>query len=305
MNFSGTLSLLIKFGGTGVHAFIFISGFGLYLSSLKKPLSYVSFLKRRFTKIYFPYIIIVLISAFLSLFLPIYNNSLYALLGHIFLYKMFDETIIGSYGYQLWFISTIIQFYIVFPLLVRLKKATSDKYFIAVGLIISICWATMIYNVGVGEMRVWGSCFLQLIWEFMLGMVCAERFYKRGSAFWEQKKIVLLIITVVAVAIYALMAMKFGVFGHVFNDFPALFGFVAFALLAFSLNIVRLNNFMLFTAKIGYPLFLIHILVLLLVQAACKHYNLPFSWVTSIITFALCYIASMLTSRGFKAIGVL
>lgn len=39
------------------------SGFGLYLSYLNKPLTYSQFLKRRFLKVYLPYIIIILVSA--------------------------------------------------------------------------------------------------------------------------------------------------------------------------------------------------------------------------------------------------
>ena len=108
------MAQLINFGGTGVHTFIFVSGFGLYLSHLRKPLSYKVFLRKRFTKIYLPYIVVVAFSALVSLFIPVYNNSLYAFLGHVFLFKMFDEAIIGSYGYQFWFISTIIQLYLLF-----------------------------------------------------------------------------------------------------------------------------------------------------------------------------------------------
>lgn len=52
-----------SFGGAGVHVFILCSGFGLYLSYLNKPLTYSQFLKRRFLKVYLPYIIIILVSA--------------------------------------------------------------------------------------------------------------------------------------------------------------------------------------------------------------------------------------------------
>lgn len=64
------------------------SGFGLYLSYLNKPLTYSQFLKRRFLKVYLPYIIIILVSALI----PFYNTSsdkLLQILSHIFLFKMF------------------------------------------------------------------------------------------------------------------------------------------------------------------------------------------------------------------------
>lgn len=59
----GFLMKATSFGGAGVHVFILCSGFGLYLSSLHKPLKYGKFLKRRFSKVYIPYVLVVLISA--------------------------------------------------------------------------------------------------------------------------------------------------------------------------------------------------------------------------------------------------
>lgn len=105
---------IFSFGGAGVHVFILCSGFGLYLSYLYKPLGYKDFLKRRFTKVYLPYIIVIFISALI----PFYNTSedkWFQLLSHVFLFKMFDETLESSYGIQMWFVSTIIQFYVVVP----------------------------------------------------------------------------------------------------------------------------------------------------------------------------------------------
>lgn len=305
MNPSPTLASLINFGGTGVHAFIFISGFGLFLSHLAKPLSYKNFLKKRFTKIYIPYILIVALSALISLFIPVYDNSLYAFLGHVFLYKMFDERIIGSYGYQFWFVSTIIQFYLIFPLLVQLKKRIKESYFVIAGFLISICWAIFIYNAGIGEMRIWGSFFLQFIWEFMLGMVCAERFYRKGFAFWEQKLTILAFIAAIGIGLYSLMAIKLGVVGHIFNDIPAFFGFTAFGLFIFHLRAAWINRVILFTASVSYPLFLIHFLVLLLVVEACQYYGLAFSLPAAALTLLLCYLAAVLLSRLFRRWGIL
>ncbi len=53
-------SKAINFGGTGIHTFLFASGYGLFLSHLQKPLPYREFLKKRFTKIYIPYILVVI-----------------------------------------------------------------------------------------------------------------------------------------------------------------------------------------------------------------------------------------------------
>jgi peptidoglycan/LPS O-acetylase OafA/YrhL len=299
------VSQLINFGGTGVHAFIFVSGFGLYLSHLRKPLSFSQFLKKRFTKIYLPYIIVVALTAAISLFIPVYDNSIYAFFGHVLLYKMFDETIIGSYGYQFWFISTIIQFYLIFPLIVRLKKMMKDGSFTLLGIVITILWGVFIFYIHRSEMRIWGSFFLQFIWEFMLGMVCAERFYKTGYAFWSQRKTVLALVALLGLGLYGAMALRLGVVGHVFNDFPALLGYTALGLLIFNFQAPSVNNFILFTAKISYPLFLVHILVLRLVQVTLDCYELSFGWLTAAATLLLSYAAAVGLNRVFKKIGVI
>ena len=79
---------IIGFAGAGIHVFILCSGFGLYLSYLYRPLSYADFLRRRLSKIYLPYIIIVFLTTLWNLNINgvcEWGN----LLSHVFLYKMF------------------------------------------------------------------------------------------------------------------------------------------------------------------------------------------------------------------------
>lgn len=111
----------VMLGGTGVHLFFLISGFGLGLSY--QNTNAIDFYKKRFSKILIPYYIFIITVYLINTTYKIYpKDGLYALLGHLLLYKMFDETIINSFGYHLWFISTIVQFYIIFPLLIFLKN---------------------------------------------------------------------------------------------------------------------------------------------------------------------------------------
>ena len=116
----GWLEKAINFGGAGVHVFILCSGFGLFLSYLSKPLTYGAFLKRRFMKVYLPFVIVVGLSFFIP-YAPGYGDW-YALLGNVFLFKMFDNSINDAFGGQMWFISMIFQFYLCFPILTKFSK---------------------------------------------------------------------------------------------------------------------------------------------------------------------------------------
>ena len=112
------LDKVSSFGGAGVHVFILCSGFGLYLSYLNKPLSYRDFLHRRFGRIYWPMAVVCLATACWMIFQE--KEVLMPLLGNLFLFKMFVPGLESSMGGQMWFISTIIQFYLAWPLILRL-----------------------------------------------------------------------------------------------------------------------------------------------------------------------------------------
>ena len=122
------LATASKLGGAGIHVFFFCSGFGLTLSQLRKPQTYPEFLKRRFGKIYLPYMLIVILSAAMP-FLYTGSDRLLALLSHGLLFKMFIPRYISSFGAHFWFVSTIFQFYFVFPLLERLRRREGDRKF--------------------------------------------------------------------------------------------------------------------------------------------------------------------------------
>lgn len=253
----------ISFGGTGVHLFVLLSGFGLFLSYLKKPTDYLTFLKKRVSKIYIPYVFIVTISALISLFIPLYKNSLYAFGGHVFLYKMFDESIVGSYGYPLWFISMIIQFYIIFIPLAMLAKKMNPLNFIIVGATMSIVWVFVVIGLGKESERVWNSFFLQFIWEFALGMVLALKYAQNDYQFhFNVRRVYLLLFGILGCATYGLLAMKGGLIGKMINDLPALVGYSSIAIFLYKLKIEGINKFFIYSGHISFSIYLLHTLIL-------------------------------------------
>jgi peptidoglycan/LPS O-acetylase OafA/YrhL len=293
------LSKSINFGGTGIHTFLFASGFGLFLSNLKKPLGYGNFLKKRFSKIYVPYIIIVTISALISLWIPIYENNWNNYFSHVFLYKMFDSHLIGTYGYQLWFISTIIQFYLIFPLIAKARQWLPGKSFLLTGLFISIAWAFIILLLNKEGERNWNSFFLMYLWEFMLGMYCADIYVKKGVAFWKIKRSWLIITCVTGLILYSALAILYGRIGRTLNDIPALFGYASLCILIYGLHIVAINRFILFTARISFSIFLIHFLILNLVLSGSSVLGINSTSFAACLSLILCYLISIPLQKFF------
>lgn len=290
---------MIRFGGTGIHAFIFISGFGLYLSHQRKPLPYVQFLRKRLIKIYIPYAIAVLLIAAADLWLHVYDGSWYQLASHLFLFKMFDEELMSSYGYHLWFISTIIQFYAVFPVFIWLKETLGGKGLVFTSVAISIAWGLTVVALGNEELRIWNSFFLQYFWEFALGIFCADLFSRTNWAVWDTKWLPLLGATGVGLVAYALLALKFGDIGKVFNDYPALIGYLGITIVLYRIGIAPLNQFLMWVGGISFAFYLFHFVVLdafdvLFVQSGMMEPNLI--WLVGGV--ALTLFASVYIQQG-------
>ena len=252
-----SLARLSTIGGTGVHVFFLCSGIGLYLSYLNKKNSFFEFMKKRFLKIYIPYIIVVIVSFFIP-WMYEGEDRVAALLSHIFLYKMFIPGYDASFGGQFWFISTIFQFYLVFIPMCRIKeKLKKNSYFIALFMAVSVLWWFYCWSAQVTEIRVFSSCFLQYIWEFSIGMAIADSLYQ-GKAY-SIKPLFLAATALVGTGLQAMMAMKSETL-KVFNDIPALIGYTSLALLLMMMPMIKTVTKRIST--ISYELFLTHILVI-------------------------------------------
>lgn len=285
------MSEAIMLGGTGAHMFIILSGFGLTLySSSYSPLQ---FYKRRFYKILLPYYFFVTLLFGINQFYTFFPNSdLYAYLGHIFAYKMFDNSIIGSYGSHLWFISVIIQFYLAFPFLIRLKTRFDDKYFVILTILVSILYSICIIFFGVAHLRAFNSFFLQYLWEFCIAMVLADHYRNNGYQFWDQKISTLFLMIVPGIGLMGLLAVYGGTVGRALNDIPAATGYTALVALTYALTkktklIVKLFTFI---GSISYELYLTHVFVAMVISKTLFHQiftNLPYVKILSLFFLAI------------------
>lgn len=276
---------VFSIGGTGGHVFFVCSGFGLYFSYLNHKFSFPEFMKRRFGKIYIPYIIVVIIS-FLMPWMYSGADRMTALLSHIFLFKMFVPQYEESFGPQLWFISTIIQFYFLFiPLCKIRKKIGNMSVFFMVTFFTSVFWWILVYLLGKGNIRVWGSFCLQYLWEFSLGMCLAEFLagasnIRESKAAWFTicgnriviKNTYLFFTAVIGLSLQAIMAFLSEKL-RLFNDIPALLGYSSLALLLFRIPLVEKTS--IWVSKFSYELYLVHMLAVMTVFHFINADSLP------------------------------
>lgn len=291
----------IVFGGTGVHLFFMLSGFGLGLSQFSG--SPLQFYKRRFAKVWLPYVLALTISLFAAVSFGLFPDRFDAWLAGVGLYQMFSERYIESFGGHLWFISAIIQFYLLYPLLLWLQRQLADnRLFFALMLLVSVAWWLMIYFLGKGQLRVWNSCFLQFLWEFALGMILADSWKNREKkyiAYWCHPWWVYLSMASIFIGLMVVVVLKMGDAGRIFNDIPALLGYAAFSTFFFQIGenfLPPLKTFFLWVGGLSYSLYLMHILVLEIWLRALNWCEVPTNWL-SLLPFVPL---ALLAGRAFE-----
>lgn len=279
------------FGGAGVHVFILCSGFGLYLSYLNKPLKYKDFLRKRFGRIYWPMAIVCIATALWMLYQG--KDVLMPLLGNLLLFKMFVPELETSMGGQMWFISTIIQFYLVWPLILKLRNLNWGGRWLP--LIISLLWSTVVGLLGYSEERVWNSFFLQYLWEFCLGMELAALYVKYPSVL-DVPKWKYLIFACTAGMILTGLAGWAGFPWKLYNDIPSLMGYTSLALIIYKSGIGWINRFFSYTNKFSYEWYLVHFLVFWIVR------HLTVGHIPTIVEMVLCLVLSYTIAFGYGKI---
>ena len=117
--------------GVGVDLFLFMSGYGLTIGMLKKPLPILEFYKRRVIKIFIPFwVAIILIFAANAIFLDIHYSVPYmiqSLLGWFPTAEGFADV-----NSPFWYITWMMMFYVLFPLVFSTKRPWLSAIILAV-----------------------------------------------------------------------------------------------------------------------------------------------------------------------------
>ncbi len=296
--------LAINFGGTGIHLFFFLSGFGLGLSKYTSPFD---FYKKRATKILAPYFLFVTIVFLFNLIIPVYPTSgIKDYLAHIFLFKMFSIHSIGSFGYHLWFMSTLVQLYIFFPVF---RMMISGKYsvgWVVLLMIASIAYNASIVHLGHASERTWNSFFVAYAWEFALGLLLG---LKRETRFFNLPIWIYLLAWAGGLSLMALLTVKLGQTGRLMNDIPAFFAITGFVLLVFHLMdklefLHPLKKFFIKQGNISFDFYLVHYIGFSLLLHFGYLIRLSYSWwiIPFLVLFSwgLAYAFNALISSIFK-----
>lgn len=272
-------------GGSGVHVFFFCSGFGLFLSYRNRRTGFTEFIRKRMLRIYIPYIAVVLM-CFLIPLVQYDGNRFGALCAHLFLYKMFVPTYESSFGEPFWYVSTLFQFYLVFIPLCRLKEKTGNRLFGLLGLGVSFVWWIAMAVTGLNDERVFGSFFIQYMWEFCLGMIIADYLSIgreiRSSMVW------LLVAAAAGISLEGILGLKGGA-AKALNDIPAFAGFGAMALLLYQIRPLRKIGIRI--GEISFEWYLLQDLICIIILSFVQ------GWTAALLAFVLSLVAAFIYHR--------
>jgi peptidoglycan/LPS O-acetylase OafA/YrhL len=160
-----------QIGGAGIYVFLFASSYGLYFS---RPTSWSTFYFKRFQKVLVPYYVAITLIFLVNHFIVLYPAGWPEYLSHVLLYKMFFPQYMESFGPHFWFISTIVQFYLLWPALLAVSRQLSAPALLGGALLISLLYSGLLLRLGVQHERIWCSSAIQYLWLFALGLVTAR-----------------------------------------------------------------------------------------------------------------------------------
>ncbi len=292
---------VISFGGSGVHIFFFLSGFCLMLGSYT---NFQAFYRKRFFKIIVPYWIAVSV-LFIAKHLLVPNgavDSWYAYFGHIFLYKMFDERIFYSIGYEFWFLSPLLQFYLLFPIIRALTDKMKSSVLIIVSLSFSVIWWVCEIAFGWSSNGPLSECFIHYLWEFSIGLALARMYKEKGFLFWNMPARGAVIMFVVG---YLSVIMLSSVQGQVFrtiNDVPLAIGYFGVLVLVYKVSkklVKPIHDIMINIGELSYYFYLLHGLVMFITFYFAMKTGLPYvKWYAVPLIVFIIYIFSI----GYRSI---
>ncbi len=282
------LKSFISFGSLGVNLFIIASGVGLTLSRNHDRTKFFQFIKKRLLRIFPLYWAIL---AFYLLIEIIKNHPInyidYAV--HFLAIQNFFPQYLLSIAAPFWFISTIIQLYILFPFLYALSK----RHWV-VPIILAILFKIFVAPQLIAFFG-GGRFFTEYIIDFTVGITLGNILVARPQIFNSKKWLLLIPIFPITFAIWAFVTFNSyeysnAVFRLTFQLLTMLFCIITFTLSTFFSG--KIASFIKLLSTLSFTVFLTHyFLITEIIRRFSFRIPFPLEAVIFVIaSFSLAYL---------------
>lgn len=284
------LNFISQISYGGVDVFLFLSGFGLYYSSLKNESKKQYYLKR-FIRIYPAYIVALLLNNLLQGDYSVAN----------FFTELFALDIWISNTVPFWYVSSLIPLYLIFPFYIKLFMRS--PYWVTLAMVIfGFVVSTLFLKSGADT---WLTIlFLTRIPIFFIGVLFGKLSTDKDLD-TSKIKIGLYILTVIG-----FISLYIFINHHLFARYlwkglfwyPFIFivpGFCLFLSEMFDKYITekKVRNFFLFFGKISYELYLMHAMLFVFINSLSAEYNLNM-WLVALILALMSIIGGYILNKG-------
>ncbi len=307
-NFPAWYKFPVSLGFSGVDLFFVLSGFSLYYAwlrqeSLTNQVSKKNYYWRRFWRIYPPYII-----AFFLPWIPVLISTpieaLKEAFWHLLLIHNYSEKYFYGANGPLWSIAVEAQFYILFPLIIFFIRRWGLLPVVICGIVLGLIYRTGVYlYFSDHTYRQVPKPYLQGFWlaripNFLLGMVLASGWTKvpqqdnanavRGTGIMLFG-LMMLGVTWIWIYFFRQSSMVIRELGFAIGYSLIVFGALKGGVQAFTNA-----NWLTFTGKISYSLYLTHAPVILLLGSQIRTYSDNISLAQGVVAM----LVSLLISYG-------
>jgi peptidoglycan/LPS O-acetylase OafA/YrhL len=189
-------------GHWGVGLFFVVSGFCIHLpmarlraASPAAELSLRSYYRRRFTRIYPPHLVALVLAGAAALLIPdgFYNEwrlitvpTLFQVVVHLLMIHSFFPSARYSINGVLWTISIETHFYVVYPVLLKILRTIRWEFIILFLFCFSIASTYVVGLIAPTYTGIWDENFFGRYWEWVLGAYVAERLVANQRPSWSR-----------------------------------------------------------------------------------------------------------------------
>ena len=277
-----------------VPGFIFISGLTLTYSYKDRKINNIYlFYKNRFTNIVIPYIIWTLI--YYLVYILLYN---YEISINFFLERLIN----GNMTYHLYFIIIIIQFYILFPIFLKVLKIQNNNIILGLSIIINI----VVFYKGSNP-----TFFITYISYFILGMYLAFNYDNIINLFSNIKNKIIIISMGVLITIYYIIEVYLSThFNIILNGTGTtyyVFCFIAILMYyILSMDICNSKNRICIKfkdqinkiSKVSFSIYFVHPLIIIIMERILRDLSISLKY--GIITVVLIAISFVYANLSYK-----
>lgn len=284
--FRAIIEWLFLLGVFGVYLFIIASGFGLMNSKVD---SYWAFIKNRIFKIVPFYWFILSIVFVYNLIFDYKNVDFWDYLAHYFFINNFFPDYVLSISAPFWFISTIIQLYLIFPFLKLFLQKFGAVWLMILAIALKLFLDPYLVSINDG-----GRFFTEFIIEFSFGMVMftnLERFENINF------KLVILAFLVSVLAVFFVDFPSIDSWAYIAYNFISLLFFV-FIYLVGERFFAKGRKFIIHLSKLSFAIFLSHHLFLVNFY---RYVETDFSRLLNLLIYLLAILVlAYVTDRSFN-----